>query len=126
MTLADFIANGNEWPDDPASVCQASFPNNLAPIQTIEMVIGDDRVFDSLGVRSGCAGDPLLCDTAYVFRCRVNETQSCDASQRSDTITCRDIAVQSGSKLHVYARLLEEPFRRLAVAKPDAWGGQLQ
>jgi hypothetical protein len=96
MTLADFIANGNEWPDDPASVCQASFPNNLAPIQTIEMVIGDDRLFDSLGVRSGCAGDPLLCDTAYVFRCRVNETQSCDASQRSDTITCATLPCNPG------------------------------
>jgi hypothetical protein len=96
MTVADFIANGNQWPDDPAQICQASFPNNLAPIQTIEVVIGDDRLFDSLGVRSGCAGDPLLCDTAYVFRCRVNETQSCDASQWSDTITCATLPCNPG------------------------------
>jgi hypothetical protein len=41
----------------------------------MEMIIGDDRLFDSLGVRSGCADDPLLCDTAYVLRCRVNETR---------------------------------------------------
>jgi hypothetical protein len=76
MTVADFIANGNQWPDNPAEVCQASFPNNLARNQTMEMIIGDDRLFDSLGVRSGCADDPLLCDTAFVLRCRVNETES--------------------------------------------------
>jgi hypothetical protein len=96
MTLADFIANGKQWPDDPASVCQASFPNNLAPIQTIEVVIGDDRLFDSFGVRSDCSGNPLLCDTAYVFRCRANETQSCDASQWSDTITCATLPCNPG------------------------------
>lgn len=80
MTLADFIANGNEWPDNSAAVCEASFLNSLAPNQTIEVVIGDDRLVDSYGVRSDCSGNPLLCDTAYVFRCRANETQSCDAS----------------------------------------------
>jgi hypothetical protein len=80
MTVADFIANGNQWPDVPAEVCQASFPNSLAPNQRMEVVIGDDRLFYSVGVRSGCSDDPLLCDTAYVFRCRVNETDPCDAS----------------------------------------------
>src|SRR5205807_10063582 len=52
MTVADFIANGNQWPDNPAQVCQASYPNSLAPNQTFEVVIGDDRLFDSCGVRS--------------------------------------------------------------------------
>jgi len=88
MTVEDFIANGNQWPDDPAQVCEASFPDNLAPNQTIEVVIWDDRLFDSFGVQSDCSGDPLLCDTAYVFRCRANETPSCDASKWSNTIAC--------------------------------------
>ena len=48
MTVADFIANGNQWPDNPDEFCQASFPDNLAPNQTIEVVIGDDRLFDLL------------------------------------------------------------------------------
>jgi hypothetical protein len=79
MTVAGFIANGNQWPDNPDEVCQGSFPNSLAPNQTMDVVVGDDRLFDSFGVRGDCSGDPLLCDTAYVFRCRVNETESCDA-----------------------------------------------
>jgi hypothetical protein len=96
MKLADFVANGNQWPDDPAQVCQATFPNNLAPSQTQEVVIGDDRLFDSLGVQSDCSGDPLLCDTAYVFRCRANETQSCDTSEWSNTIACATLPCNPG------------------------------
>ena len=88
MTAADFIANGNQWPNDPNAVCQASFPDGLAPNQSIEVVIGDDQLFDSVGVQSACSGEPLLCDTAYVFRCRVNETDSCDASAWGNTISC--------------------------------------
>jgi len=38
----------------------------------------------------------------------------------------RNAAVQSGTKLHVYVRLLEKSFRRLAVAKPDSRRRQLQ
>lgn len=96
MTVSDFIANGNQWPDDSAEVCQASFPNSLAPNQTMEVVIGDDRLFDSLGVRSDCSGDPLLCDTAYVFRCYVNETDSCDASPWGNTVTCATLPCNPG------------------------------
>ena len=96
MTLADFIANGNQWPDNPDEVCQASFPNSMAPNQTIEVVIGDDRLFDSFGVRSDCSGEPLLCDTAYVFRCRANETNSCDVSPWSNTITCATLPCNPG------------------------------
>jgi hypothetical protein len=96
MTAADFIANGNQWPENPAEICQASFPNNLAPNQTIEVVVGDDRLFDTLGVQSDCSGDPLLCDTAYVFRCRMNGTQSCDASPWSNTIACATLPCDSG------------------------------
>jgi hypothetical protein len=96
MTVADFIANGNQWPDDPAEVCQASFSNSLAPNQTVEVVIGDDRLFDSFGVRRGCSDDPLLCDTAYVFRCRVNETDSCDASAWGNTIACATLSCNPG------------------------------
>ncbi len=32
MTVADFIANGNQQPDDPAEVWQASFPNGLVTL----------------------------------------------------------------------------------------------
>jgi hypothetical protein len=96
MTVADFIANGNQWSDNPSEVCQASFSNNLAPNQTIEAVIGDDRLFDSFSVRSGCLGAPLLCDTAYVVRCRANETQSCDASQWGNTIACATLPFNPG------------------------------
>ena len=96
MTLADFIANGNQWPDDPSEFCQASFANSLAPNQTMAVVIGDDRLFDSFGVRSDCSGDPLPCDTAYVFRCRVNETDSCSASPWGNTITCATLPCSPG------------------------------
>jgi len=96
MTVADFTANGNQWPDDPAGVCQASFSNNLAPHQTLEVVIGDDQLFDSFGVRSDCSGSPLLCDTAYVFRCRVNEMPSCDSIQWSNTIGCATLPCKPG------------------------------
>jgi hypothetical protein len=96
MTLADFVANGNQWPDDPAQVCEASFPNNLSPNQAITVIIGDDRLFDSFGVRSDCSGDPLLCDTAYVFRSRANETPSCDVSQWSNTIACSTLPCNPG------------------------------
>ena len=96
MTAADFIANGNQWPDNPAQVCQASFPNSLAPNQTMEIVIGDDELFDSFGVQSECSGEPLLCDTAYVFRSRVNETDSCDSSPWGNTISCATLPCNPG------------------------------
>ena len=96
MTAADFIANGNQWPDNPGEVCQAIFPNSLGPNQTMEVVIGDDQLFDSFGVRSECSGEPLLCDTAYVFRCRVSEIDSCDASPWGNTIACATLPCNPG------------------------------
>jgi hypothetical protein len=96
MTQADFIARGDQWPDNPDEICQAAFPNSLPPNQTIEVVIGDDRLFDSFGVRSDCSGDPLLCDTAYVFRCRVKETAFCEASPWSNTIACATLPCNPG------------------------------
>jgi len=96
MTAADFIANGNQWPDNPAEVCQANFPNSLGPNQAMEVVIGDDELFDSFGVQSECSGEPLLCDTAYVFRCRVNETDFCDSSSWGNTISCATLPCNPG------------------------------
>jgi hypothetical protein len=96
MTEAEFIASGSQWPDNPDDVCQAGFPNGLAPNQTLEVVIGDDRLFDSVGVRSDCSGDPLLCDTAYVFRCRVEETESCEASPWGNTTACATLPCNPG------------------------------
>jgi hypothetical protein len=60
------------------------------------VVIGDDRLFDSFDVRSYCSGDPLLCDTAYVFRCRVKETDSCEASPWGNTIACATLPCDPG------------------------------
>jgi hypothetical protein len=96
MTATDFIANGNQWPDNPDEVCHASFPNPVAPNQTMEVIIGDDRLFDSLGVQSDCSGEPLLCDTAYVFRCRANPTDSCDVSPWGNTIACATLPCNPG------------------------------
>jgi hypothetical protein len=51
--------------------------------QSVTVVIGDDHLFDNGCATSQCAGTPLLCDTAYVFRVRAN-----GGSEFSDTITC--------------------------------------
>ena len=51
--------------------------------QSVTIVIGDDHLFDNNCVTSQCAGTPLRCDTAYVFRVRAN-----GGNEFSDTITC--------------------------------------
>jgi len=97
MTLADFVANGNQWPDDPDELCEAIFSDVLPPNQTLRVTIGDDRLFDSLGVQSDCPGDPLLCDTDYVFRCRVNQSDDCETSPWSNTAVCDTLPCNPGS-----------------------------
>ena len=85
MTLADYVALGNQWPGtsevpnaQAPSFCKAHFsgitpssgcvPYNLHPGQSVTVTIGDDSLYDSCAVSSPCSGAPLLCNTAYVFR----------------------------------------------------------
>jgi hypothetical protein len=100
MTLADYIALGNQWPvssdvPDPQapSFCKASFngegPNcskySLGSGQSVTVVIGDDNLYDDSCSSSPCAGHPLLCNTAYVFRIFAHGDPKSDFGE---TITC--------------------------------------
>lgn len=112
MTLADYVALGNQWPVNSEvpnaqapSFCKANFsgivrspgcvPYNLRPGQNVTVVIGDDNLYDNCAVSSPCSGGPLLCNTAYVFR-----ATALDATGQlrvSDTITCATMSCVRGS-----------------------------
>ena len=112
MTLADYIALGNQWPvttqvpnAEASTFCKANFsgivpssgcvPYNLHPGQNITAVIGDDSLYDNCAVSSPCSGAPLLCNTAYVFR-----ASALDATGQlrvSETITCATLPCVGGS-----------------------------
>lgn len=112
MTLADYVALGNQWPVNSEvpnaqapSFCKANFsgivrssgcvPYNLRPGQNVTVVIGDDNLYDNCSVSSPCSGGPLLCNTAYVFR-----ATALDATGQlrvSDTITCATMSCVRGS-----------------------------
>src|SRR4029077_10850933 len=112
MTLADYVALGNQWPGalevpnaQAPSFCKANFsgivpssgciPYNLHPGQSVTAVIGDDSLYDNCAVSSPCSGAPLLCNTAYVFR-----ATALDATGQlrvSDTITCATLPCVGGS-----------------------------
>ena len=112
MTLADYVALGNQWPGtsevpnaQAPSFCKANFsgivpssgciPYNLHPAQNVTVVIGDDSLYDNCAVSSPCSGAPLLCNTAYVFR-----ASALDATGQlrvSDTITCATLSCVGGS-----------------------------
>jgi hypothetical protein len=112
MTLADYVALGNQWPvssevpnAQAPSFCKAHFsgivpssgcvPYNLHPGQSVTVTIGDDSLYDSCAVSSPCSGAPLLCNTAYVFR-----ASALDATGQlrvSDTITCATLPCVGGS-----------------------------
>ena len=99
MTLADYIALGNQWPvssDVPDSLapsfCKASFGGvpgcskyNLGSEQSVTIIIGDDNLYDDSCSSSPCAGQPLLCNTAYVFRIFAHGDPKSDFGE---TITC--------------------------------------
>src|SRR5882724_3960683 len=84
MTLADYVALGNQWPvtsevpnAQAPSFCKAHFVPSassgctsygLRSGQRVTITIGDDSLYDSCAVSSPCSGAPLLCNTAYVFR----------------------------------------------------------
>ena len=84
MTLADYVALGNQWPvtsevpnGTAPSFCKAHFVPSassgcasygLRSGQRVTITIGDDNLYDSCAVSSPCSGTPLLCNMAYVFR----------------------------------------------------------
>ena len=113
MTLADYVALGNQWPGasevpnaQAPSFCKAHFsgitpsssciPYNLHSGQSVTVNIGDDSLYDNCAVTSPCSGAPLLCNTAYVFR-----ASALDATGQlrvSETITCATMpCVEGGS-----------------------------
>lgn len=112
MTLADYVALGNQWPvtsevpnAQAPSFCKANFsgivpsssctPYNLHPGQRVTVVIGDDNLYDNCAVSSPCSGAPLLCNTAYVFR--ASALNGTGQLWFSDTITCATMACVGGS-----------------------------
>jgi hypothetical protein len=111
MTLADYVALGNQWPvssqvpnAQAPSFCKANFsritpssgciPYNLHPGQSVTVVIGDDSLYDSCAVSSPCSGTPLLCNTAYVFR--ASALDSTGQLRISETITCATMPCVGG------------------------------
>ena len=103
MTLADYVALGNQWPPtsevpnaQAPSFCKANFDYHLLPGQSISITIGDDGLFDSSSVSSPCSGNPLLCNTAYVFRATALDSTR-GGLRVSDTITCATLACTGGS-----------------------------
>jgi hypothetical protein len=110
MTLADYVALGNRWPvtsevpnREAPSFCKATFgvpvtPTcagyNLRPWQNVTVTIGDDALYDSCAVSSPCSGNPLLCNTAYVFR--ASALDSTGQRTVSETITCATLPCVGG------------------------------
>jgi hypothetical protein len=103
MTLADYVALGNQWPvtlevpnAQAPSFCRATFSStvswracagySLLPRQSVTVTIGDDSLYDNCAVSSPCSGSPLLCNTAYVFRAFA--PGSTGTFGASNTITC--------------------------------------
>ena len=103
MTLADYAALGNQWPASSEvpnlqapSFCKANFGYHLLPGQSITVVIGDDQLYDSLTVSSPCSGNPLLCNTAYIFRATALDSTHGGLGV-SRTIMCATLSCVGGS-----------------------------
>ena len=110
MTLADYVALGNQWPgtsDVPnpvaPSFCKATFgvpastsctAYNLRPGQSVTVTIGDDSLYDNCAASSPCSGAPLLCNTAYVFRAFAADSTGYRVSA---TIMCATLPCVGGS-----------------------------
>ena len=101
MTLADYVALGNQWPvtdsvpnPQAPSFCRASFsaapgcPYGLGSNQSATVYIGDDTLYDDGCASSPCAGHPLTCNTAYVFRVVALDDSGQYLGEFSDTIDC--------------------------------------
>lgn len=103
MTLADYVALGNQWPvtsevpnAQAPSFCKANFAYHLLAGQNITVVIGDDGLYDSSNVSSACSGNPLSCNTAYVFRASALDSTR-GGLRVTDTITCATLWCVGGS-----------------------------
>ena len=111
MTLANYVALGNQWPStsevpnaQAPSFCKANFsgivpssgciPYNLGPGQSVTVVIGDDSLYDNCAASSPCSGAPLLCNTAYVFR--ASALDSTGQLRVTETITCATLPCVGG------------------------------
>jgi hypothetical protein len=104
MTLADYVALGNQWPassevpnPEAKSFCKASFGYHLLLGQSVTIIIGDDSLYDNPIVSSPCSGSPLLCNTAYVFRAAAPAFTYRGQSNASNTITCATLPCVEGS-----------------------------
>jgi len=93
MTLADYVANGNQWylSDDPR-LCKASFSGNanlsrynLAAGQCVTVKVGE-FLFDN-GASTNC-GEALVCDTEYVFRAFGHATSTLNRSNFTANLVC--------------------------------------
>lgn len=103
MTLSDYTALGNQWPASSEvpnpkapSFCRANFGYHLLPWQSITVNIGDDGLYDSPSVSSPCSGNPLLCNTAYVFRATALDSTR-GGLRVSGTIMCATLPCVGGS-----------------------------
>lgn len=92
MTVADYVANGNQWylSEDPR-LCKASFSGNasgsqynLAPNQSVTVRVGD-FLFDN-GASTSC-GDPLVCGTDYIFRAFAHANSTLNRSDFTANVT---------------------------------------
>jgi len=81
MTKEDYVANGNQWfASEDNRLCKASFSGNanlsrynLEPNEMVIVRVGD-FLFDN-GASTNC-GEPLECDTVYVFRAFAHASSS--------------------------------------------------
>ena len=97
MTLADFVANGNQWPGDSSNLCKASFSGvpgcsdyNLPSLQCHTATVGDIDTGQCGVSVANCGGNTLLCDTDYVFRSFAhNVPGGPNKSDFSATLQCR-------------------------------------
>lgn len=111
MTLADYVALGNQWPvtsevpnAQAPSFCKANFSTmsssgcksyNLHPWQSVTVTLGDDNLYDSCAVSSPCSGAPLLCNTPYVIRAFALDSMR--NLRVSNTLTCATMPCVGGS-----------------------------
>lgn len=105
MTLADYQALGNQWPNssdvpnfEAPSFCKASFSGNangynysLLANGTKTVTLGD-TLFDTPGASSPCDGVALTCGTTYVFRAFSHANSTYNKSAFSDTTQCSTLA----------------------------------
>jgi hypothetical protein len=110
MTLADYVANGNQWylSDDPR-LCKASLSGNanlsrynLAAGQCVSVNIGEFLLDE--GASFSCqnceeAGDgfpcALICGTVYVFHAFGHATSTLNRSDFTANLTCSTLACEN-------------------------------